>query len=323
MSQKNMTKKQLQVYGARIRYAWFLKAEELGNAAETCRYYGIPRSSFYYWHKRWTESGKKLVSLYDQPRTPHSHPTTINGDKKDLILRVRKETGYGKKNLSFVLERDYGTKISHFGINNVLKREDLLKKVKKRKRDRRLSDYVYYPGEKSQLDVKHWRRVAYQYDIIDCATKIKYKRLYDNFTPENTVDFLKHALRFFGPAFKFVTIQTDNGSEFTYTQFPQIKKKHPVDIFLEQEGIAHYLVKASSPHLNGFIERSHGVDKRGFKHTGKELTYQNLNKFLIEDCAKYNTYRPHQSLGMKTPVEYLRSLPGFEHATIDFNELVS
>jgi len=323
VSKKNMTNKQLQVYGARIRYAWFLKAQELGNVAEACRYYGIPRSSYYYWPRRWAESDKKIASLYDQPRTPRSNPTTISGDTKELILKVRKESGYGKHALSFVLERDYGVRISHHGINNVLRRESLLKKVKKRKRDRKLSDYVYYPGEKGQLDVKHWRRVAYQYDIIDCATKIKYKRLYDNFNPANTVDFLKHAIRFFGPAFSFDCIQTDNGSEFTYTQFPQVRKKHPVDVFLEEQGIKHYLIKASSPHLNGFIERSHGVDKRGFKHTGKDMTFRNLNEFLIQDCARYNTYRPHQSLGMKTPMEYLRSLPGFEDATIDFNMLVS
>jgi transposase InsO family protein len=318
-----MTTKQLQVYGARIRYAWFRKADELGNVAEACRYYGIPRSDYYYWHKRWVESGKKITSLYDQSRRPHSHPATISGAKKDLILKVREETSYGKRNLAFVLKRDYGVKVSHFGANNVLRREGLLKKVKRKKREYNLSDYVYYPGEKLQLDVKHWRRVAYQYDIIDCATRIKYKRLYDNFTPENTVDFLKRAERFFAPAFQIETVQTDNGIENTYTQFPQIKRKHPVDIYLESRGINHVLIKASSPHLNGFIERSHGVDKRGFKHTGKELTYQNLNRFLIEDCAKHNTYRPHQSLGMKTPMEYLRSLPGFEHATIDLKELVS
>lgn len=323
VNKKNMTNKQLQVYGARIRYAWFLKARELGNAAEACRYYGIPRSSYYYWHKRWIESGKRLTSLYDLPRIPCSNPTTIRGTKKDLILRVRRETGYGKKNLSFVLKRDYGVQVSHHGINNVLRRENLLKKVRKRKRERKLTGYEYYPGEKGQLDVKHWKRVAYQYDIIDCATRIKYKRLYDSCNPQNTIDFLKHAIRFFGSAFKFNCIQTDNGSEFTYTQFPQVRKKHPVDVFLEQQGIKHYLIKASSPHLNGFIERSHGVDKAGFKHTRKDLTFRNLREFLIKDCAKYNTYRPHQSLEMKTPMEYLRSLPGFENATIDLSMLVS
>jgi len=317
----NMTKKQLEVYGARIRLAWFRKAQELNSVKEACSYYGIPRSSYYYWHKRWIESGKKLTSLYDQPKIAKSHPNQIKGKDKDLILHLRQLTSFGKYNLSYVIERDYGARLSATGINNVLRREGKLKRVKKRKRKRELTGYEYYPGEKLQLDVKHWKRVAYQYDIIDCATRIKYKCLYDNLTPENTVDFIKKAERFFAPAFKIIAIQTDNGVENTYTQFPNIKRKHPVDIYLESRGIDHILIKASSPHLNGFIERSHGVDKRGFKYTGKEMTYRNLNDFLIKDCRKYNTYRPHQSLGMKTPLEYLRSLPGFEDATIDLTLL--
>ena len=321
MSKKDMTKKQLQVYGARIRYAWFRKADELGSVVEACKYYGVPRSSYYYWRKRWVASGKKLSSLYDLPKIAKSHPNQLNGARKGLILAVREQTGFGKRNLAFVLERDYKTKISEHGINNVLQRANLIKKTRHRKRARKLSDYVYYPGERLQMDVKHWKRVAYQYDIIDCATRIKYKRLYDNFTPANTVDFLTKAEIFFAPAFRIERVQTDNGTEFTYTQFPNTKVKHPVDIYLESRGIEHMLIKASSPHLNGFIERSHGVDKRGFRLAGKEMTYRNLNEFLTKDCAKYNTYRPHQSLEMKTPLEYLRSLPGFEHANIDLTIL--
>lgn len=317
MSKKDMTKKQLQVYGARIRYAWFRKAEELGSVSEACKYYGVPRSSYYYWHKRWLSSGKKLSSLYDQPKIAKSHPNQLKGTQKGLILTLRKTTGFGKDNLSFVIKRDYGVDISATGVGNVLRRENLTKKTRRRKRARKLCDYVYYPGERLQMDVKHWKRVAYQYDIIDCATRIKYKRLYDNFTPQNTVDFLMKAETFFAPAFKIERVQTDNGTEFTYTQFPNTRVKHPVDIYLEGRGIEHMLIKASSPHLNGFIERSHGVDKRGFRLTSKEMTYKNLNEFLTKDCAKYNTYRPHQSLGMKTPLEYLRSLPGFESANID------
>lgn len=321
MSTKQMTTKQLQVYGARIRLAWFRKAAELGNVSEACKYYGVPRSDYYYWRKRWLQGGRKLTSLYDQPRTPHHHPNELGEDMMSLILAVREDTGYGKLDLAYVLKRDYDVVVSPHGINNVLARAGWLKKVKKRQRTRQLDDYQYSPGERGQLDVKHWQRVAYQYDIIDCATRIKYKRLYDNFTPENTVDFLKRAIRFFAPAFCFCEIQTDNGMEFTYTQMPQIKEQHPVDTYLEGVRINHCLIKASSPHLNGRIERSHGVDKAGFKHTGKLMTVQNLQRFLSEDCVRYNTYRPHQALGMKTPLEYLQSLPGFENANINLSVL--
>lgn len=322
MSTKNMTNKQLQVYGARIRLAWFRKAEELGNVSEACKYFGIPRSEYYYWHKRWLEGEKRLTSLYDKPRTPKSHPSALDEDTMSLILAVRYETGYGERTLAVVLARDYGCTVSHHGIGNLLKRAGLVKKVKRRARERNLDDHSYAPGERGQLDVKHWKKVAYQYDIVDCATRLKYKRLYvAPPTPATTVDFLERALRFFGPALSFTEIQTDNGLEFTYTQLPQVTVKHPVDVFLDGRGIHHRLIKAHSPNLNGRIERSHGVDKAGFKFTSMEHTVANLQAFLTEDCVRYNTYRPHHSLGMMTPLAYLQSLPGFEYATVDLSVL--
>jgi hypothetical protein len=80
-----MTNKTLQVYGARIRLAWFRKATELGTLTAACRYYGIPRNEDYYWHSRWFASGKQLTSLYDLPRTPKSHTSDMAPDAIALI----------------------------------------------------------------------------------------------------------------------------------------------------------------------------------------------------------------------------------------------
>jgi hypothetical protein len=40
MRYRKMTERQLLVYGARVRLAWFRKAEELGSVVAACRYYG-------------------------------------------------------------------------------------------------------------------------------------------------------------------------------------------------------------------------------------------------------------------------------------------
>lgn len=71
--------------------------------------------------------------------------------------------------------------------------------------------------------------------MVGCVTQIKYKRLFDSYHPHNTVDFLAHALHFFTSAFRFQVIHTDNGIEFTYTQFPHTKVEHPVTALLTQE----------------------------------------------------------------------------------------
>jgi transposase InsO family protein len=322
---RTMSGKQLQVYGARIRLAWFRTAEELGTVVAACRYYGIPRSEYYYWHSRWLASGKRLTSLYDLPRTPRSHVADLDGETTSLIVQLRLGLGYGEAKLAVVLQRDYGVSISRHGVGNVLRRASLtVPKPRKRRVQRHLNDYPYTPGEVGQMDVKHWKRSAYQYDIVDCATRIKYKRLYPGVSPAYTVDFLEHATRFFAPAFTFQCIQTDNGMEFVYDQLPQTKQDTltVVQRWLVANGIRHGRIPPRSPHLNGRIERSHGVDKDRYKKlTTNSHQKSELQAFLVEDCLDYNFYRPHSMLRMRTPVEYLQGIPGYENATLDISVL--
>ena len=325
MRYRKMSEKQLLVYGARIRLGWFRKAEELGSVAAACRYYGIARSSYYYWHSRWISCDKQLVSLYDMPRTPNSHPNDADEETVSLIIQLRLGMHYGEDALSYVLKRDYNVAVSGHGVGNVLKRAGLLEKRKKKIRtSRRLSDRVYYPGEVGQMDVKHWKRKGYQYDIVDCATRIKYKRIYPGWDPQTTIDFLEHATRFFEPAFTFKGIQTDNGTEFTYDHFPQVKPetKCPTVLWLEEHNIEHLRIPSASPHLNGRIERPHGVDKYRYKRmTTNSHDRSELIEFCVEDYLDYNFYRPHSSLNMMTPIEYLQSLSGFKDATVDTSVL--
>jgi transposase InsO family protein len=323
---RRMTEKQLLVYGARIRLGWFRKAEELGSVTAACKFYGIPRRTYYYWYGRWVDNKKQIISLYDLPRIPKSHAQDLSEDLVSLIVQLRLGLGYGENALALILKRDYGITLSHHAVGNVLRRAGLTTpKPGKRRTQRRLNDYPYKPGEVGQMDVKHWKRAAYQYDLIDCATRIKYKRLYPGYDPATTVDFLEHAIRFFAPAFSFQTIQTDNGTEFVYDQWPHYKPETvalPVK-WLQSHGIHHGRIPPRSPHLNGRIERSHGVDKDRYKRlTTNSYDKDELQAFLIDDCLDYNFYRPHSMLNMLTPVEYLQSIPGFERANLDTSVLL-
>ena len=320
-----MTGKQLQVYGARIRLAWFRAAEELGSVTAACKRYGIARSEYYYWHTRWVSQDKALTSLYDLPRTPKSHKNDLDEEMVSLVIQLRLGLGYGEAKLAVVVARDYGATVSRHGVGNVLRRAGLtVPRTRKRRSQRRLSDYPYQPGEVGQLDVKHWKHAAYQYDLVDCATRIKYKRLYPGVNPAYTVDFLEHAIQFFAPAFQFQCIQTDNGTEFVYDQLPHTRPGTltAVQYWLQANGIRHGRIPSRSPHLNGRIERSHGVDKDRYKRlTTNSHDKAELQAFLVEDCLDYNFYRPHSMLRMLTPVEYLQGIPGYENATLDTSVL--
>lgn len=329
MRHRSMTERQKLIYGARIRLGWFMEAKKLGNVREACRRLGVPRSDYYYWHKRWIEGGKTLKSLFDLPRTPRSNSAKDPSEEVvDLVIQLRLGMMYGEDALSVVLGRDFEVKISPHGVHNILSRAGLLEKRKKRTRkNRRLDDYAYAPGEIMQLDVKHWKRQGYQYDIVDCCTRIKYKRIYSSFNVHNTVDFLEHAIRFFEPAFAIKCIQMDNGSEFTNDKMYLPRQQQPSRMSLPEQWMLNHNIDfrhipPGNPHLNGRIERPHGVDKWRYKRlTTNSHNLQELKEFAIEDCLDYNTYRPHSMLGYKTPLEFLQSLAGYEDATIDLGVL--
>lgn len=323
-----MTDKQRMLYGARIRLGWFMEAKRLGSVSLACSRLGVPRRTYYYWHKRWLAGNKTLKSLCDQSRVPHSPAKEISPDVAGLVVGLRLELMYGEDKLVEVLKRDYGISISNHGVHNILQRTELMEKRKKRaRRQYRLSDYPYYPGEVMQLDVKHWKRSGYQYDIIDCCTRIKFKYIFEDFNVNTTVKFLEMATKFYEPAFKFVTVQMDNGPEFTngnrHKSNQKIESRMSLpDKWLIAHGIAFEHIPPYSPHLNGRIERSHGVDKWRYKRmTTNSHKLSELREFCIEDCLDYNTYRPHDMLNKMTPLEYLQSLTGFEDATIDTSVL--
>ena len=140
-------------------------------------------------------------------------------------------------------------------------------------------------GEKWQIDAKYVPNECkvklpedkryYQYTCIDEASRERFLWWYEELTPTNTVDFVKRCIEYFG--YKPKTIQTDNGTEFSYNQ-AKIKKEHPMDTLLKKLEIRHYKIRPRTPEHNGKVERSHRNDNERF--------YSYLKFFSLEDLIK-------------------------------------
>lgn len=60
-------------------------AEEItGNVAQTCRYYGISRTVYYKWLRRYEENG--LEGLRDESSRPHHCPHATNAEVVGKII---------------------------------------------------------------------------------------------------------------------------------------------------------------------------------------------------------------------------------------------
>jgi transposase-like protein len=66
------------------RMAVLRHAEEFGNVALTCRYFGISRPTFYKWHERFETHGPD--ALRDRSSAPHHSPRATRADVVGKII---------------------------------------------------------------------------------------------------------------------------------------------------------------------------------------------------------------------------------------------
>src|SRR3954453_14333761 len=98
-------------------------AEVSGNVAQTCRYYGISRTVFYKWRRRYDEFGED--GLRDRSRAPLHSPTATKAEVVGKIMYLRRHYHFGPLKISMYLKRYHDIEISQSGVWRILKRLDL------------------------------------------------------------------------------------------------------------------------------------------------------------------------------------------------------
>ncbi|WP_457634891.1 helix-turn-helix domain-containing protein, partial [Persephonella sp.] len=74
----------------KVRLKWIEHYQKTRNISKTCRYYGISRTTFYKWYKRYQKEG--IEGLYDRPRTPkNKRKPTVRNKYQQIIIKVRKK----------------------------------------------------------------------------------------------------------------------------------------------------------------------------------------------------------------------------------------
>ena len=125
---------------------------------------------------------------------------------------------------------------------------------------------------------------------------------FEEHTPENSVKFLKLLVKAF--PFKIQTVQTDNGTEFTY-KFISDSEICPFDRVLSEMGIKHILIPPRTPWHNGKVERSHRNDQRYFYDWEKFSSVDELNQKLALHL-EWSNNKTMRTLGRKSPIQLLQ-----------------
>lgn len=281
----------------------FAHAEQSGNVAFTCRYFGISRDTFYRWKKNYALKGE--AGLINSKPCPENPKLRVPAEIEEKILHLRRTYHFGQQKISWYLWRYHQIKVSVGGVYQVLKRNGM-NRLPRNQRKRSTPNFIRYekqvPGHYVQVDVKFLyftdkagKKVRrFQYTAIDDATRIRTLKVYERHTQKNAIDFINHVVAKF--PFRIHTVQTDNGHEFQ-AQFHW---------HLNDLGINHKYIKPRTPRLNGKVERSHRTDKLEFYQLLTYIDDVDLNEKLAEWENYYNYNRPHSAMNGKTPYERLR-----------------
>lgn len=267
--------------------------------------------SLKYWLSSYREYG--LYGLNNKSTRPKSHPNETSIRKKERIIELRNSTKLCAQKLNYKLKKE-GINIGTRTIGKIVKKEGLVRTYRTRKLRCKYVKVPLLPGELVEIDIKYVpkrlnNRRYYQFTAIDCASRWRYLKIYENIGNSEAIDFLNRVIKI--AKFKIRAIKTDNGSCFTnrYTGYlkssdPINPRLHSLDLLCQRLNIIHYLIDPGKPQQNGKVERSHRTDQEMFYNRHEFKTILGLKRGIKQWNTYYNNLE-HCALDGLTPNEAL------------------
>ena len=276
------------------------------------------------WKLRMKKNGGRLESLVPYSTKP-KHFRTIKYSVKvvDFIRKQRDDhPRLGKEKLKPLLDEHCkleGIKtVSESAIGNIIKSHNLF--------HQKAGRYYHNPngkwarneakrtGKAKKLRVKHSPKPEefgyilsdtvirldngvrdYYISAIDAKLKFALTLNYKRLSSRNMKDFYQRFKTVYPGTVK--TWQTDNGSE-NLGEF---------DDALKADSIPHYFSYPHCPKIQTYIERYNRTIQEEFIDNNLDILDDKilLNQKLADYLIWYNTIRPHKSLDLKSPLQYL------------------
>jgi putative transposase len=304
----------------RLRQAAVLWYEDHGkNASLTARRFAVSRSTMHAWLKRYKAGGRH--ALEERSRRPRRvRQPTWSTVLEAAVLRLRQEhPRWGKDKLAVLLHREgFPVSVSMVGrILNLFKRQGRLPPSSLRDpcivsrpqirpyATRKPKEYLpQAPGDLVQVDTAdvRWTGISNPYKHFSARDFVSGWDVLDvhgratAFTAAAFLDVIQERM-----PFPVKAIQVDGGSEF----------KAEFEAACQAKGLLLFVLPPRSPKLNGRVERAQRTHKEEFyQMLDPPDSLSELRQSLLGQEICYNTVRPHQALGQKTPQEWLLAFTG-------------
>ena len=299
----------------RILIFWEKHGDEAAREA-----FSASRRTLYRWQEALRRNEGKLNGLDKKSTAPKKRnirriPVAL--EARFIALR-REHHRLGKKKLAPLLKSvGFPVSVSYAGrCLSDIKKRGLLPKYGKvslyarsgqiRERHTRRIKKIRRPKQKRGLEIDTVVRFIgstkrYIYTAIDLERRFAFGGAYTKHSSETAADFLTKLVTV--APFTITEIQTDNGSEFAHLF-------HDACARLK---IRHYHTYPRCPKMNGTVERFNRTLSEDFIQHHLPLLRDDIlhfNESMIDWLLWYNAERPHESLGMLSPLQYyMKSLP--------------
>ena len=265
-----------------------------------------------YWLSAFRTYG--MDGLENKSTRPKSNPRETPIRVKERIIELRKETKKCALKLKWDLQ-DENISIHERTIGKIIKQEGLTRRYRIRRIKYKYIKAQLRQGELVEIDIKYVpRRINnrryYQFTAIDCASRWRYLKIYNDCSNLNALRFLKELIGI--TPFRIGAIKTDNDACFTnrYTGYlrsadPVNPRLHAFDILCQKLDIEHYLIDPGKPQQNPYVERSHRSDQELFYD---RISFDNEEelKYKLRLWNMYYNDLKHCGLNGLTPNQALR-----------------
>ncbi len=278
------------------------------NFSQLCKRFNISRPTGYKWLSRYDE--KDLSSLEDQSKKPHHSKYKTDIHIENLILNLRKQhASWGGRKLKRRLEDlGYENIPSATTIGNILKRNGVISAEASKKATSFIRFEHPNPNDLWQMDFKGWFNMdksrCYPLTVLDDHSRysiVLKACLYER--TDVVQEALIEAFRKYGLP-KRMTM--DNGSPWAGHAQKQLTT---LVAWLIRLGIKVSHSRPYHPQTQGKDERFHRTMKVELLNHNYYSDLEEVANAFIKWQHIYNTQRPHEALGMDTPISHYKVSP--------------
>lgn len=293
-----------------------LAAQELG-IKPTAKKFKIARNTVKGWLQRFKAEGNK--GLLDRRKGPQSIPNKMPKEIEEKIVSIRTMAPcFGPNRIRYYFDIPYSLR----AIQRVIRQHGLTRKRRKvaeKRRDMRAVKAKRISMAHMQMDVKYltdipnyWEQLKplslpkYQYTIRETKSGMLFLGYSDELSELNARTMVDYVLDEIKPHLPFemseVTVQTDNGSEFS-GQARRIETAPFVQMIEKTHGANHVYIRPGHCNANADVESSHQLIEQEFFDLTKFSSREDFFKKIESYRLYFNFSRPIFYKNAKTPNE--------------------